>query len=186
MPETYDHILECKHIYNQFNEYKKRTLELIREALKKRCSDNKTPFTDSHEDMITMSTNQFFHHDADQRDYNPQRFLSSLEAKWITTPQSNRSFHERANLINKSSGSWLYITTVASCRALCEIWWKPRTKLIYKEQRLEIKAIKIKSALEKKTKRDEKRECAKSKREQTMQKLMENRAAKHKQKEDIS
>jgi ribosomal protein L36 len=98
MPETYDHIWECKHIYDQFNEYKKRTLELIREVLKKRCSDNKTPFTDTHEDMITMSTNQCFYHDADQRDDNPQRFLSSPEAKWIITPQSNRTFHERANL----------------------------------------------------------------------------------------
>jgi hypothetical protein len=37
MPET------CKQIYDQFNENKKRSLELIREALKKRCFDNKTP-----------------------------------------------------------------------------------------------------------------------------------------------
>jgi ribonuclease HI len=143
MPETYDHIWECKHIYDQFNEYKKRTLELIREALKKRCSDNKTPFTDTHEDMITLSTNQFFHHDADQRDNNPQRFLSSLEAKGIITPQSNRSFHERANLINKSSGSWLHITTVASwTRALYEIWWKPRTKLIIRNKDRKLKLSK--------------------------------------------
>ena len=132
-----------------------------------------------------MATDQFFYYDADQRDDNLRRFLSSPEAKGIITPQSNRSFHERANLINKSAGSWLYITTVASwTRALYEILWKPRTKLINKEQRQEIKAIKIKSALDKKTKRDEKRECAKRKREQTMQKLKENRAAKHKQKED--
>jgi hypothetical protein len=68
MPETYDHIWECKHIYDQFNEYKKMALELIREALKKRCSDDKPPFTDTHEYMITMSNNQFFYHDADQRD----------------------------------------------------------------------------------------------------------------------
>jgi cobalamin-dependent methionine synthase I len=122
-----------------------------------------------------MSTNQFFHHDVDQRDNNPQRFLSSPEAKGIITPQSNRSFHERANLINKSSVSWLYITTAASwTRAHYEIWWKPRTKLIYKEQRQEIKAIKIKSALDRKTKRDEKREC----------KNLKNQTAKHKQKED--
>jgi hypothetical protein len=133
--------------------------------------------------MITMSTNQFFHHDADQRDNNPQRFLLSLEAKGIITHQSNRSFHERANLINKSSGSWLYITTVASwTRTLYEI-----TKLIHKEQRQEIKAIKIKSAL-KKTKRDEKRECAKIKRDQTMQIELQSRnrrkTKKEKPKED--
>jgi hypothetical protein len=59
-----------------------------------------------------------------------------------------------------------------------------KNEIDYKEQRQEIKAIKIKSALDKKTKRDEKRECAKRKREQTMQKLKENRAAKQKQKED--
>jgi hypothetical protein len=52
MPETNDHVWECKHIYDQFNEYKKRTLELIREALKKRCSDNKTPFTDTRYDHL--------------------------------------------------------------------------------------------------------------------------------------
>jgi hypothetical protein len=54
--------------------------------------------------------------------------------------------------------------------------------LIYKEQRQEIKAIKIKSALDKKTKRDEKRECAKRIRDQTMQKRKENRAAKNRRK----
>jgi hypothetical protein len=97
-------------------------------------------------DMFTMSTNQFFFHDADQRDNNPQRFLSSLEAKGIITPQSNRSFHERTNLINKSSGSWVYITTVASwTRALYEIWWKPRTKLIIKKIIACSPALKIKS-----------------------------------------
>jgi len=153
--------------------------------MKMRCSKNKTPLTDTLQDMIANSTDKFFFFDQGQRENELRRFLSSPEAKGIITPQSFRNFNERINLENGAPGGWLYTTIVASwTRALYELWWKPRTKLIQKEQRQEIKAIEKKRKLDKKKKREEKQKITKRKRDQAILKLAESRAKKKKEKEN--
>jgi ribonuclease HI len=183
--ETYEHIWECKFLQDHFDQFKERTHELLQEQMKTRCSKNKTPLTDTLQDMIASSTDKFFFFDQGQRENELRRFLSSPEAKGIITPQSFRNFNERINLEDGAPGGWLYTTIVASwTRALYELWWKPRTKLIQKEQRQEIKAIEKKRKLDKKKKREEKQKMNKRKRDQAILKLAESRAKRKKEKEN--
>jgi hypothetical protein len=130
---------------NQIATIKERTLELLCQQVKSRCTNKNTPHTDALEKMTTKSTDLFFYLDDDCRDDSPGRFLASSEAKGIITPQTIRKFSENTGL-NNASGSWLYTTTVKSwTRALFELRWRPRTKQIQREQREEIKKIGRKS-----------------------------------------
>jgi len=180
--DNYDHIWECKKLHDQFDDLRTRTLELVNEAMEQRCAKNKTTFTDDLKDRLANSTDTFFLFEH-TRGYNANRFLSSPEAKGVITPQTCRNFHERANL-TQTTGSWVYTTTVAAwTRSLFELWWNPRTKLIQKEQRQEVKALKKKKVLDKKKKKEKKDENRKRKRDLDLKKLIDAREVKQRKME---
>ena len=139
------------------------------------------------ENAVSRSTAKFFH-GADIEEYTErftvEKFLSSPEAKGIITPQSRRHFHERTETDPQVSGSWLYVTTVAAwTRSLHELWWKPRTKQIQKEERQAVKEDLAKKALERKEKKAANRARAKLKKDQSIQRMKDSRAKRKEKKE---
>jgi hypothetical protein len=176
-PETFDHIFECREIGINYEKYIVRTRELMYEEYKKRCSRNKTQFTEDIQNDIDQATSIFFHLDEDHGFWHAKRFLSSTEAKGVITPQSARKFEEMAR--NSTHMNKLYTTTVAAwTRSLFEIWWRPRSTQIYKEQRKAEKDRKKQLESEKRRRVAENREATKQKQKLARERLKKDRAEK--------
>ena len=136
--EEQDHIFECKHVKDNINDLKSSSANFARQEIQKRCAKKNAPYNNSLEIALQEILNTFFQD-------SPDNFLASPEARGLLTPNSNeraaKSIETITLKIKLPSKNWLLSLVSASwTRALYELYWKPRTCILFRENHEATKA----------------------------------------------
>jgi ribonuclease HI len=148
-PETNKHIWECSYTKENFASFIAKTLEYALHETEISCKKRKVDFSDSTKMAVEAAIKILFRYIPEEDKYDTESFLGSPEARGIIEKTLPTMFHQLPEeleamgahgTINIKSEKWLAITLVAAWnRALYDLWWRPRSSKIHKNERRIVK-----------------------------------------------
>jgi hypothetical protein len=129
--ENQSHIFECQYVKDNIDDLITNTTEFARHELRKRCSKKNVPYYDELEKALLAVKDTFFQD-------SKENFLASAEARGLISQEIKENAAKRIETITlkiklPTKGWLLSLISAAWTRSLYELYWKPRTCILFRE-----------------------------------------------------